>query len=103
MSAPNSLQFNHLIGGAISPSVLAAQSVQQQVQQQQQQQLQFGQVFAAQQQQQQAQPAHAHIQQLTHQQGTILGANQQVNQSLMIGDYVQGNLSSVLGNSAYRQ
>ena len=102
MSAPNSLQFNHLIGGAISPSILAAQSVQQQqVQQALQQAQQLGQ---CQQQIFTQAPANAHIQHLTHQQpnAQILGGNQQMTQSLLIGDYVQGNLNSVLGNP-YRQ
>ena len=101
MSAPNSLQFNHLIGGAISPSIVAAQSVQQQqqgLQQAQQQLVQGQQIFT------QA-PANAHIQHLTHQQPTaqILASNQQMNQTLMIGDYVQGNLNNVVLGNAYRQ
>merc|ERR1719189_449255 len=93
MSAPNSLQFNHLIGGAISPNLVAAQSAQQQ------QVLQHGQQILTQ------APVNAHIQQLTHQQPTaqILANNQQMNQSLMIGDYVQGNLNNVVLQNAYRQ
>ena len=95
MSAPNSLQFNHLIGGAISPNLVTAQSVQQQVlQQQQQQQLAQGQQV----------PANAHVQQLTHQHPSaqILSGNQ-LNQNMMIGDYVgQGNLNNVVLQN-YRQ
>merc|ERR1712088_1196947 len=53
MSAPNSLQFNHLIGGAISPNLVTAQSVQQQVIQQQQQLAQGQQVLSQ-------TPANAH-------------------------------------------
>ena len=101
MSAPNSLQFNHLIGGAISPSLVAGQSVQQQ-----QQGLQQSQQLGQSQQQIFTQaPANAHIQHLTHQQPTaqILAGNQQMNQSLLIGDYVQGNLNSVVHQNAYRQ
>jgi len=96
MSAPNSLQFNHLIGGAISPNLVAAQSVQQQ---QVLQHGQHGQQILTQ------APVNAHIQQLTHQQPTaqILANNQQMNQSLMIGDYVQGNLNNVVLQNAYRQ
>ena len=101
MSAPNSLQFNHLIGGAISPNLVAAQSVQQQqqvLQQAQHQQLAQGQQILTQ------TPANAHIQHLTHQQPTaqILTSNQ-MNQNLMIGDYVQGNLNNVVLQNAYRQ
>ena len=102
MSAPNSLQFNHLIGGAISPNLVAAQSVQQQqiLQQAQQQQQQLGQ----QQQILTQSPANAHVQHLTHQQPTaqILTSNQ-MNQNLMIGDYVQGNMNNVVLQNAYRQ
>ena len=96
MSAPNSLQFNHLIGGAISPNLVAAQSVQQQ---QVLQHGQHGQQILTQ------APVNAHIQQLTHQQPTaqILANNQQMNQSLMIGDYLQGNLNNVVLQNAYRQ
>ena len=101
MSAPNSLQFNHLIGGAISPNLVAAQSgQQQQVLQQAQQQQQL-----VQQQQILTQsPANAHVQHLTHQQPTaqILTSNQ-MNQNLMIGDYVQGNMNNVVLQNAYRQ
>ena len=102
MSAPTSLQFNHLIGGAISPNLVAAQSVQQQGLQQVQQ------LAAAAQGQQQIftqAPANAHIQHLTHQQPTaqILASNQQMNQTLMIGDYVQGNLNNVVLGNTYRQ
>merc|ERR1719411_632702 len=101
MSAPNSLQFNHLIGGAISPNLVAAQSVQQQqqvLQQAQHQQLAQGQQILTQ------TPANAHIQHLTHQQpnAQILTSNQ-MNQNLMIGDYVQGNLNNVVLQNAYRQ
>jgi hypothetical protein len=102
MSAPNSLQFNHLIGGAISPNLVTAQSVnqQQQVLQQAQQQQQHGQ----QQQILTQTPANAHIQHLTHQQpsGQMLTSNQ-MNQNMMIGDYVQGNMNNVVLQNAYRQ
>ena len=97
MSAPNSLQFNHLIGGAISPNLVSGQSVQQQVIQQQQQ-LAQGQAIAINQ-----TPANAHVQQLTHQQQTaqILPGNQ-LNPNMLIGDYVQGNLNNVVLQN-YRQ
>ena len=96
MSAPNSLQFNHLIGGAMSPNLVQAQSVQQQQVQQHGQ----GQQVITQ------TPANAHIQLLTHQQqptAQILASNQQMNQNLMIGDYVQGNLNNVVLQNTYRQ
>merc|ERR1712038_620509 len=88
MSAPNSLQFNHLIGGAISPNLVSGQSVQQQVMQQQ---LAQGQVMNQ-------TPANAHVQQLTHQQQT---AQIPLNHNMLIGDYVQGANNIVLQN--YRQ
>ena len=99
MSAPNSLQFNHLIGGAISPSLVAGQSVQQQQQGPQHAQQQLGQ---CQQQIFTQAPANAHIQHLTHQQPTAqnLAGNQPMNQSLLMGDYVQGNFEH---QNAYRQ
>merc|ERR1719225_1269371 len=89
MSAPNSLQFNHLIGGAISPNLVSGQSVQQQVMQQQ---LAQGQQIMNQ------TPANAHVQQLTHQQQT---AQIPLNHNMLIGDYVQGANNIVLQN--YRQ
>ena len=91
MSVPNSLQFNHLIGGAISPNLVSGQSVQQQVLHQQQQLAQGQQVMNQ-------TPANAHVQQLTHQQQT---AQIPLNHNMLIGDYVQGANNIVLQN--YRQ
>ena len=91
MSAPNSLQFNHLIGGAISPNLVSGQSVQQQVLHQQQQLVKGQQVMNQ-------TPANAHVQQLTHQQQT---AQIPLNHNMLIGDYVQGANNIVLQN--YRQ
>ena len=80
----------------MSPNLVQAQSVQQQQVQQHGQ----GQQVITQ------TPANAHIQLLTHQQqptAQILASNQQMNQNLMIGDYVQGNLNNVVLQNTYRQ
>ena len=73
MSAANSLQFNQLIGGGISPSVISQQNGSNG----------SGNVAATQ------------VMSPTSQQ-------QQVNSNLMIGDYVHGNMSNVL-TTPYRQ
>ena len=75
MSAANSLQFNQLIGGAVSPSVLAQQPAQV------------------------APAAAAHQPQaaLQLQQGNAAAA-----QNLLFGDYAT-NLNNVLGGTAFRQ
>ena len=66
MSAANSLQFNQLIGGGISPSVISQQNGSNG-----------------------NQVASTQVMSPTSQQ-------QQVNSNLMIGDYVHGNMSNVL-------
>ena len=77
MSAANSLQFNQLIGGGISPSVISQQNGS-------------------------SNNGGCNSSSATSQVMSPTSQHQQVNSNLMIGDYVHGNMSNVL-TSPYRQ
>ena len=82
MSAANSLQFNQLIGGAISPSVISSH--------------QNGTSNAA------SSPMAASAPMPAGGLNSQPNPNNQQQAHMMIGDYVQGNMGNVLANS-YRQ
>ena len=73
MSAANSLQFNQLIGGAITPSALSSH--------------QNGSATSA----------------PTSNSSSAISPTSQQTQHLMIGDYVQGNMGNVLANNYRQQ
>ena len=90
MSAANSLQFNQLIGGAISPSVISSQQIQN------------GGGGAA----SNSSGSRAVFTSAVHTGAASAPAaslNSHNQPHLMIGDYVQGNMGNVLGNAFRHQ
>ena len=92
MSAANSLQFNQLIGGAISPSVISSQQIQN-----------GGGGGAA----SNSSGSRAVFTSAVHTGAASAQAaaspNSHNQPHLMIGDYVQGNMGNVLGNAFRHQ
>jgi len=89
MSAANSLQFNQLIGGAISPSVISSQQIQN------------GGGAAS-----NSSGSRAVFTSAVHAGAASAAAaspNAHNQPHLMIGDYVQGNMGNVLGNAFRHQ